>query len=169
MKLIITGNVASGKTTLAREIQHHFSPEGRNPVIRLVALDIIRRQVEADGITQPALRDREAKRRAWEMLERYENCIFESVGIGSFFAKVHEHFSAKDGFFHVHIVCSPAKCLQRHNARENPQPRPSRARSAEKSIFQIARQTPARYPHLIITSQAQHVSEFVPQIMKRIT
>jgi predicted kinase len=107
--IIIYGNIASGKSTIARYLANKL--EG----YRYVCLDDTRKEL---WMEQPDLgagqRDLIAQDRC--LKELHGRVVFESTAVTRFFKRAKQKLADQE-LVYIHLYCPVATCLRRYNAR----------------------------------------------------
>lgn len=111
MKIIIIGNIASGKSTLAKLLSQSLS-------MNIVCVDDKRNQLFQQGLTSSIKREREAEKLVLEALSNID-CIYESTGVTQLFKRAYNIISKqKECFVVVKLKCSQEQCFLRYNKRK---------------------------------------------------
>jgi predicted kinase len=111
--IIIIGNIASGKTTLARRIQSHL------PDFQYICLDDIRlEQVEANPDINSVVMERESQKKAFEKIDQNRFIVYESTGASQFYHKALNRIKDQYQCFTIKILSNPKQCIKRFHQRK---------------------------------------------------
>lgn len=110
--IIIIGNIASGKSTLATLIKKN------TPWIEIICIDEIRKQIieedpNIDGIT----RERRAERMALEAIHTGDHIIYESTGTSLFYKRALIALKKRYTTYIIKINLPQSICYERHIER----------------------------------------------------
>lgn len=110
MKIIIEGNMASGKSLYARLV-------AKSTKLEQMSMDMARREVWNSKITTPVKRESEARNRVFKWLALRPSFVYERIGTGRFDERIDELFSVSIPF-KILIKAKPSTCIKRFEERE---------------------------------------------------
>lgn len=134
MKILIEGNMASGKSTYTRALAVELS-------LPCWSMDYMRTIAWADGIKGGSQREAHARRAMMETLDKQGSYVMERTGTGEFDQSVLQKVTLSHGkVMRVLILASPSVCVNRMESRGESRayPLPPWMGNAEDFIYKTA-------------------------------
>lgn len=122
--IVIIGNIASGKTTLAKKLVEQL------PDFTYVCLDDIRVGIaDTNPDINPVSRDRQAEAQAMKMMDQHRYVIFESTGANLFYHRAILRMRDKFQVFTVKLMADTETLYERYLGRPQFQLQPAHAKA----------------------------------------
>lgn len=125
--IIIAGNIASGKTALAKELQKQLKR------FVILSMDAERFAASAEGLA----REQQAEHALLEKLLQHDRIIYETTAFGKIYKVAEKLFiKEKAKLVRLKLSCHPDECLRRYQERSQHPPMPFKF-DIEDSLWRI--------------------------------
>ena len=134
MKILIEGNMASGKSTYTRALAAALS-------LPCLSMDAMRSRAWAEGIKGGSQREAHARRAMMDALDKQGGYVMERTGTGEFDQEVLQKVTLSQGkVMRVLILAAPSVCVNRMESRGDSRayPLPPWMSDAEDFIYKTA-------------------------------